>query len=269
MQLGEFDRGPGFRCPEGLPAPLRGFTEPSRPDEPAAAHLSGRPGADCALTSTRGRATPVALFHMRAIQAWFPTLVYSAPLARRGLASLNRQLLVECRHLRSTDDAGRRWCARNYPGGYTSYGSVSVLHEVSPTFAELARRIGRHVRRYVVALDLDMAGRQLAMTDCWVNMMPRHAVHSLHLHPLSLVSGTYYLVTPPGSAAFKFEDPRVDRFMARPPVRDPARARTGPIVRYPAKAGHLVLFESWLRHEVPASETAAERISISFNYGWC
>jgi uncharacterized protein (TIGR02466 family) len=205
---------------------------------------------------------------MPAIQAWFPTLVYYAPLGRRSAPTLNRQLLAECRHLRDTDENGRRWCAKNYPGGYTSYGSVANLHEVSPTFAELERRISRHVRHYVVALDLDMVGRELAMTDCWVNMMPRHAVHSLHLHPLSLISGTYYLATPPGSAAIKFEDPRVDRFMARPPVRDPERARTRPIVRYPAKAGHVVLFESWLRHEVPASTTRAERISISFNYGW-
>jgi len=35
-----------------------------------------------------------------------------------------------------------------------------------------------------------------------------------------------------------------------------------------AQAGSLLLFESWLRHEVPANPVNAERISISFNYGW-
>jgi uncharacterized protein (TIGR02466 family) len=34
-----------------------------------------------------------------------------------------------------------------------------------------------------------------------------------------------------------------------------------------AAAGAVVLFESWLRHEVPANP-GAERISVSFNYGW-
>ena len=29
-----------------------------------------------------------------------------------------------------------------------------------------------------------------------------------------------------------------------------------------------MLFESWLRHEVPPARYAGERISISFNYGW-
>jgi uncharacterized protein (TIGR02466 family) len=39
-------------------------------------------------------------------------------------------------------------------------------------------------------------------------------------------------------------------------------------VSLPAKAGEVVLFESWLRHEVPPARYAGERISISFNYAW-
>jgi len=35
-----------------------------------------------------------------------------------------------------------------------------------------------------------------------------------------------------------------------------------------ARTGAVVLFESWLRHEVPANESAGERVSISFNYSW-
>jgi uncharacterized protein (TIGR02466 family) len=33
-------------------------------------------------------------------------------------------------------------------------------------------------------------------------------------------------------------------------------------------AGRLVLFESWLRHEVVMNRVAAERVSVSFNYNW-
>jgi uncharacterized protein (TIGR02466 family) len=28
------------------------------------------------------------------------------------------------------------------------------------------------------------------------------------------------------------------------------------------------MWESWLRHEVPANQAKAERVSVSFNYGW-
>jgi light-regulated signal transduction histidine kinase (bacteriophytochrome) len=36
----------------------------------------------------------------------------------------------------------------------------------------------------------------------------------------------------------------------------------------PARAGRVILFESWLRHEVPPNTVAAQRVSISFNFNW-
>jgi uncharacterized protein (TIGR02466 family) len=202
-----------------------------------------------------------------AVHALFPTFVYSAPLQARARA-LNAKLLHECRQLSLDDAAGRRWSAKNYPGGYTSYNSASRMHEVSPTFAQLERRLRRHVRAFARALELDLEGRDLSMTDCWVNIMPRQVVHGLHLHPLSTISGTYYVQTPRGSPGLKFEDPRLDRFMAAPPRRADARAELRPWVTLPAVAGRVVLFESWLRHEVPPNLAATQRISISFNYNW-
>ena len=106
------------------------------------------------------------------------------------------------------------------------------------------------------------------MTDCWVNIMPQHVVHGLHLHPLSTISGTYYVQTPKGCPGLKFEDPRLERFMAAPPRKANGRPEMKPWIALPAEAGNVVLFESWLRHEVPPNTMKAQRISISFNYGW-
>jgi uncharacterized protein (TIGR02466 family) len=201
-------------------------------------------------------------------QLLFPTLVYSARLGRGNWRRLNARLLRECQQLRLDDEAGRRWSAKNYPGGYTSYNSASRMHQISPTFAALERELNRHVRSFVRGLDFDLSGRTLAMTDCWVNIMPRQVVHGLHLHPLSTISGTYYVKTPKGCAGLKFEDPRLDRFMAAPPRRLDARPRNRPWIIIPAQVRNVVLFESWLRHEVPPNPVASERISISFNYNW-
>jgi len=197
-------------------------------------------------------------------QALFATHIYTARLGARGLKSLNARLLRESRQLRADDAAGRRWSARNYSGGYTSYGSVHRMHELSPTFAALARALEPHVARFARTLELDLTGRPLAMTDCWVNIMGRGGSHGLHLHPLSTVSGTYYVSAPAHSAGLKFEDPRLERYMAAPPRLTSAR----PWKVLEARSGSLILFESWLRHEVPPNSSAAERISISFNYGW-
>jgi uncharacterized protein (TIGR02466 family) len=203
-----------------------------------------------------------------AIRAYFPTLVYTAALQRSGTRELNRQLLRECRQLRADDAAGRRWSLENYPGGYTSYGSAHKLQRVSPTFEALERKLMRHVGALTRALDWDLRGRDLAMTDCWVNIMPRGSAHILHLHPLSTLSGTYYVAAPRGSPGLKFEDPRLERFMAAPPRKPGARRHNRTWITVPAESGRLVLFESWLRHEVGANFARTERVSISFNYSW-
>jgi uncharacterized protein (TIGR02466 family) len=204
------------------------------------------------------------------IERLFPTLVYRAPLRGRGSgsAALNARLLRECQQLRADDGAGRRWSARHYPGGYTSYGSAHRMQRLSPTFAALARELDRHVARFARTLQFALGARTLAMTDCWVNIMGRGAVHGPHLHPLSTISGVYYVAAPAGAPGLKFEDPRLERFMAAPPRARGARRANRPWITVAARTGQLVLFESWLRHEVPTNRDARERVSISFNYNW-
>jgi uncharacterized protein (TIGR02466 family) len=202
------------------------------------------------------------------VHTLFPTYIYAAALTKGDSTEFNRQLLKECRQLRIDDDAGRRWSKKNYPGGYTSYGSAHRLQTMSPTFESLQRKLKRHVAACATAIEWDLSGRELEMTDCWVNIMGRHAVHGLHLHPHASLSGTYYVQVPKGSPGIKFEDPRLERFMAAPPRREGASRANRPWVAFPAQAGHLVLFESWLRHEVAPNAVNTERISVSFNYNW-
>jgi uncharacterized protein (TIGR02466 family) len=202
------------------------------------------------------------------IQSLFATRLYTARLGGAQPNDLTARLRQESLQIRRDDETGRRWSKRNYPGGYTSYHSLCRMHTLSPTFARLERRLRRHVRAFSEALELDLEGRELSMTDCWINIMPQRVVHSLHLHPLATISGTYFVRTPRGCPGLKFEDPRLDRFMAAPPRRADCRPENRTWHTVPAHSGHLVLFESWLRHEVALNRVAAERISISFNYNW-
>lgn len=205
---------------------------------------------------------------MKKIEAWFPTLIYCERLQARGGQSFNAGLLRECYQVRDYDQAGQRWSVKSYPGGYTSYGSMDRLHQFSSSFDQLRVAIDPHARAYARALDWDLRGGRLVMTDCWINIMPRGCSHSFHLHPQAVISGTYYVRTPRGCSGLKFEDPRLSRLMAAPPRKPRGRANQQAHVVYPAKAGQVILFESWLRHEVPASSVDEERVSISFNYHW-
>jgi uncharacterized protein (TIGR02466 family) len=213
------------------------------------------------------RGTGFADTRPMAVRALFPTLVYRQSLGGTG-SRFNRDLGDECQALAASDQAGRRWSAKNYIGGYTSYGSLDRLHLVSSLFAGLQRRVDRHVKAFAKQLHYDLSGRTLAMTDCWLNVMPAGIGHSLHLHPTSFISGTYYVAVPKGAGMLKVEDPRLSRLMAAPPRRGDAPQAFRAHVSVPAKAGDVILFESWLRHEVPPSRHDGERISISFNYGW-
>jgi uncharacterized protein (TIGR02466 family) len=202
------------------------------------------------------------------LHSFFPTRVYFGRLQSAGWQALNRRLQHESLQLREDDRGGREWSRTHYPGGYTSYGSLCRMHTLSPTFAALGRKLARHVQKFASALEFDLEGRDLSMTDCWVNIMPRNVSHSAHLHPLSTISGTYYVRTPKGSPGLKFEDPRLDRYMAAPPRKTRHRPENRSWATVAASAGNVVLFESWLRHEVPPNPVAAERISISFNFNW-
>jgi len=171
------------------------------------------------------------------IELLFPTLVYRASLRARGAGALNARLLKECRQLRADDAAGRRWSARHYPDGYTSYGSAHRMQRLSPTFAALARELDRHVARFARELQFALGARALVMTDCWVNIMGRGAVQGLHLHPHATISGVYYVAVPAGAPGLKLEDPRLERFMAAPPRARGAQrrwccSRVGCVTRY-------------------------------------
>ena len=203
---------------------------------------------------------------MSTTASWFPTLIHHAPLMREGADALNAELLKEIQQLRQADTAGREWSKTSYPGGYTSYGSMDRLHQFSSTFMQLEKKISLHVRQFAKAQHWDLRGGKLKMTDCWANVMPRGCAHSFHLHPQSVVSGTYYVATPPGCAGLKFEDPRLSSLMAAPIRLSDAPREMQPFITVPAVAGTVILFESWLRHEVPPSAIAQERVSISFNY---
>ncbi|MGB0955613.1 MAG: TIGR02466 family protein, partial [Panacagrimonas sp.] len=188
--------------------------------------------------------------------------------AKYAASNFARDVLKESRQIRDYDRAGQRWSKKGYPGGYTSYGSMDQLHRFSSGFDDLRKAIDRHVERYARALAWDLDRIELVMTDCWLNIMPKACAHSFHLHPQSAISGTYYAFVPKGAPGLRIEDPRLSCLMAAPPMRADVEEAMQRHVTLPARTGDLILFESWLRHEVPANPVKTERVSISFNYHW-
>jgi uncharacterized protein (TIGR02466 family) len=204
-----------------------------------------------------------------ALRPLFTTPIYEASLSTDpSFENFRAELEAACRMLAAEDAAGQAWCRAHGYGGYTSYASLADLPARASVFAELKRRLDRHARAFAQGLAFDLKGGRLRLDSLWVNVLKPGAAHSGHIHPHSVISGTVYVATPKGASALKLEDPRLPLMMAAPPRRADAPQDQQPFVYLQPQAGAVLMWESWLRHEVPANGAKRERISISFNYGW-
>ncbi len=184
----------------------------------------------------------------------FVTKLYEAEIDDAALLSA---LARSIRTLALDDEAGRRWSKEHRYAGYTSYASLNDLPRRDPAFAELAKRLTRQASQFARdAFDLQ---RKPRIDSLWVNLLKAGGQHSGHIHPHSIVSGTLYVEVPYGSGAIRFEDPRLPLMMAAP-------TRPDTFVTVDPRPGLLLMWESWLRHEVLASTGRGERLSISFNF---
>jgi uncharacterized protein (TIGR02466 family) len=185
-----------------------------------------------------------------------------------GFAALNRDIEIVARTFAEDDELGRRWSADHGYSGYTSYGSIPDLVSRAACFATLKKTIDAQVAAFAKQLAYDVGGARLKLDNMWLNVMSKGGFHSGHIHPHSVVSGTYYVRTPKGAAAIRFEDPRLPMMMAAPPRREDAPEALRPFVYVAPEEGSALLWESWLRHEVVRNESSRPRISVSFNYRW-
>lgn len=197
----------------------------------------------------------------------FESTIYRAVLASGEAGSgLLRDLDRSCRALAASDAAGQAWCRKHDYRGYTSYASLTDLPWRDPVFGDLVRHLDRHVARFAASLDYDLGDGKLELDSLWVNVLDPGGQHTGHIHPNSVLSGTYYVALPKGAAGLKFEDPRLPLMMAAPPRRADAAVHNRSFVEVMPEPGTVLLWESYLRHEVPPSRGRGERISISFNY---
>ncbi|MEO1694855.1 MAG: TIGR02466 family protein [Pseudomonadota bacterium] len=204
---------------------------------------------------------------MTTIDTLFATRLYRARLAKRNVAALNARLRAVADALQVDDSAGIAWCERNAYPGYTSYGSLNDLPWRFPECAELRDKLDGHAQAFGEALEFDLGNSILVLDSLWVNVLEPGGHHAAHIHPHSVISGTYYVDVPKGAGAIRFEDPRHAMMMAAPPRRASAAADNRSFVTVAPKPGDVLLWESWLRHDVPIHTGDEVRVSISFNYG--
>jgi uncharacterized protein (TIGR02466 family) len=198
----------------------------------------------------------------------FVTRLYCAHLSELGKVPDTAELENSCLSIADDDEAGQQWCEDNNFPGYTSYSSLDNLKYFFPVFKYLEKLLDKHVAAFVEDLQFNLNGKKIKLDSIWINILPEGGFHTSHLHPHSVISGTTYVSVPEGASAIKFEDPRHSMMMASPTRLANAREEMRSYVSVEPEVGEVLLWESWLRHEVPMNMSEEERISVSFNYGW-
>lgn len=187
------------------------------------------------------------------VRSIFATRLYEADVAD---VSLVAELAYSIRSIAEDDAAGRRWSKEHRYAGYTSYSSLNDLPRRDPAFARIAKLLTKHARAFAAELEWEIVPK---LDSLWINLLRGSGHHSGHIHPHSILSGTLYVEVPKGSGAIRFEDPRLPLMMAAPSASET-------FVTIAPRPGLLLLWESWLRHEVLPGTGRGERLSVSFNF---
>ncbi len=205
---------------------------------------------------------------MPTIESLFVTRLYRATLSEHGKAIDPAELENSCLVIAGDDEAGQDWCEANGYVGYTSYASLTDLPWRFPIFKDLVKVLDKHVAEFAKDLAFDLGDKKLKLDSLWINILPEGGIHTSHIHPHSVISGTTYVAMPEDTSAIKYEDPRSAMMMAAPTRLKDARQEMRQFIYVQPNVGDVLLWESWLRHEVPMNMAEDDRISVSFNYGW-
>ncbi len=196
------------------------------------------------------------------VRRLFVSQLYEAEIGDQALLD---RLSNSIRNLAEEDEAGRGWSREHRYSGYTSYASLNDLPRRDPAFAELSKLLTRHAVAFADECAFDLP-RKPRLDSLWANLLKSWGHHSGHIHPQSIISGTLYVEVPSGSGAIRFEDPRLPLMMSAPPREKNAPEELQPFVSLQPRPGLLLMWESWLRHEVRPGRGRGERLSISFNF---
>lgn len=193
---------------------------------------------------------------------YFPTLIYFADLP--GAASFNAAIKPLVYAWRSADPVGLPNMTQD--GCWRSRDDL----QHNPSCEWLASAVIAAAQNVFDGLGYDSAYAAV-FDNMWANINPRHGYNRSHTHPNSLWSGVYYVQTPADCGRILFSDPRSQASVILPQYApgEPGPEAWGAVCFDPV-AGRLILFPSWLRHEVEPNLAQAEspegdRIAISFN----
>jgi uncharacterized protein (TIGR02466 family) len=184
--------------------------------------------------------------------------IFANWVAYENLSLDNKSIEEFCYRKRNEDPVGRIMTNR---GGWQS----NDLYEKDSELKELTNIIIGRIRNLAKNFDYSNPN-DLQICNYWININKKNNDNAPHTHPISVISAVYYVKVPENSGEIIFHTPlqNYDEFIFEDMI-EKYNAYNSSNYRYIPKTGDLILFPSWLSHNVSANQSEEERISIAFN----
>ena len=184
-------------------------------------------------------------------EKFFPTFIYAKDI------NLNTTHLSQIIFEWSQKDKGVQ---KTNVNGWHSTSDMQTKQEYQQLCKEL----------YDMQVDIykeEFIDRQPVLGNMWANINPPGAYNKLHCHPNSLFSSVYYVKSEPNSGRLKIHEPRPGKQLILPSLKKEKLPQDlWDSVYLEPVVGRVVMFPSWLWHEVEPNKSNDLRISISFNF---
>jgi uncharacterized protein (TIGR02466 family) len=185
---------------------------------------------------------------------FFPTPIYATDISEAP--SLNTQLEKDIMEWSQKDKGVQK---TNVKGWH----STTDMNQ-KPEYKNIVDQLFLVIQQIWEAELLD---RKPRLGNMWANINYPDSYNKPHVHPNSLFSGAYYVKSSPNSGKLILRDPRpgpqnilpVRKDMEKPPA-------LWHEVEMEPKEGRVIIFPSWVWHEVEPNHSNETRISISFNF---
>ena len=182
---------------------------------------------------------------------------FSVNIYKEQLNIKNKPLINYLLKLKKQDSKGRNI---SNPTGWQSF-DLNVGQNV---FLELAKEIETNFVKYINSIPLY---NKFFISSIWVNINGYKDYNIAHTHGNSVISGVYYLKTPPNCGRVCFYNPAHEGIdylweycIKKFTIQNSSSWKIG------VEDGDLLLFPSWLKHSVePNLNKKEHRMSLAFN----
>jgi uncharacterized protein (TIGR02466 family) len=174
----------------------------------------------------------------------FPTCVYSS---KEAISKKDKGIIKK--------DIFKKWKKTSCP----NWQSESILQLEKP-YKSLCGKIIEMSKQ--VFKEQDIQYERFEITSMWANILTTKENFHAHTHANNYLSGVYYVQTK--NTQIHFIDPRVQAAVIRPAVNNYNKFNSSSWW-LPSIENSLILFPSWLQHNVVSNQEKEPRISISFN----